>query len=409
MPDLEGLEIRTITRDEFPALARHVSRALGFDQPSADWLEVVGSDFDPSRSAGAFDGEQLVGSTYSHLFELTLPGLEVIPAAGVTAVAVAPTHRRRGILRTVTERQLAECRERGEPVAILIASESVIYGRFGYGLASSLYDVEIDPRQARLAHPIDAPGRLRTIDDDTADKVFPEVYDRFRRSQPGAINRQPSWWELWRRDRKPHAATHIVYENADGTVDGYASYTKKGRWEAGLPEHTLHVADLTTVTTEALAALWGHVLGVDLVTKVTVHARPVDEPLRWLLADPRRMKVTRLGDFLWARPLDVERLLSSRRYRIAGEIVLDVDDPMFPDVGGRFAVDGSPEGATCDRIDGEAHLAMGIGELGAISLGGTTAAELARVGRIRELTSGAVARADAMFASDPKPWGNTWF
>ena len=60
-----------------------------------------------------------------------MPGATV-PAAGVTIVTVHPTHRRRGILSTMMDRQLADLHERGEPIAVLRASEAAIYGRFGY-------------------------------------------------------------------------------------------------------------------------------------------------------------------------------------------------------------------------------------------------------------------------------------
>jgi len=63
----------------------------------------------------------------------------VLPIAGVTAVSVLPTYRRRGILRSLMHRQIADIAARGEEyVAALWASETPLYGRYGYGRASSL-------------------------------------------------------------------------------------------------------------------------------------------------------------------------------------------------------------------------------------------------------------------------------
>ena len=83
----------------------------------------------------AFDGDAIVGGAGVFPFELSIPG-GPLPCAGVTVVGVLPTHRRRGILDRMMRAQLADVRERGEPLAALWASEETIYGRFGYGLAA---------------------------------------------------------------------------------------------------------------------------------------------------------------------------------------------------------------------------------------------------------------------------------
>jgi hypothetical protein len=45
-----------------------------------------------------------------------------------------------------------------------------------------------------------------------------------------------------------------------------------------------------------------------------------------------------------------------------------------------------------------------VTDLGAVYLGGFTLAQLARAGRTAELTSGARARADALFVTHLQPW-----
>ena len=86
------------------------------------------------RMLAAFDGDAIVGGAGVFPFELTIPGGR-LPCAGVTVVGVLPTHRRQGILGRMMRAQLDDIRERGEPLAALWASEETIYGRFGYGLA----------------------------------------------------------------------------------------------------------------------------------------------------------------------------------------------------------------------------------------------------------------------------------
>lgn len=402
------MDIRPITPDEIEAHYGVFTRSMGFAPVERD-VERARRTLKLERSLAAFDRGQIVGTAYSHLFDLTLPGAVTIPAAGVTAVAVAATHRRRGVLTGLMRRQLTEAKERGEPLAILIASESVIYGRFGYGMSTSLIDIEVDTRDGAFASPIGESGRVSFVDGTEADKVFPGVYDRWRRAQPGAITRDENWWERWRDERKPGEEQLVVWEDDGGRVEGYARYAVNMKWEAGLPQYKLDTHELTATTIEGTGALWRHCLSTDLVRRVSAGARSIDEPLRWMLANPRAMRVTRMGDFLWSRLLDVPRCLGARRYAANVDLVIEVTDDLFPDSSRRYALAASPEGTSCRPTDREPDLVMPIGELGAIFLGGVSPSVLARVGRIAERAPGALAGADAAFAAEPKPWGNTWF
>lgn len=401
------MDVRPITLDEHASFMGTFTRAMGFPPFGEDALERLRSEFRPERSLAAVDRDQFVASAYSHLFELTLPGGVQMGVAGVTSVGVLATHRRRGLLSEIMRRQLAEARERGEAAAILIASESIIYGRFGYGPSSYLFDYEIDPRDGSYQEPFDDRG-VHFVDESTADKVFPDLHERFRKMQPGAVPRTQMWWAGVLADRKPGDA-HVLYEDPSGNPDGYARYHVASKWDAGLPASEIHVRDLIATTPEASRALWRHLLDVDLIRKVQVWARPVDEPVRWWLANPRALKVTRCGDLIWTRILDIPLSLAARRYRADVELVLEVTDPLFDDNDSRFAlvIDGGV--ATCEPTQAPADLALGVSALGSLYLGGVAASDLARGGRVREVSEGALAKADAAFASTPKPWSATWF
>lgn len=403
------IQIRSATADEIPQLFQSFMRTMGFDPLPQVALDAAAQRMDLERTVCAFDGDRMVGTAYSHVFEFTLPGGALVPAAGVTVVSVVPTHRRRGILRRIMERQLTDVRARGETVAILLASEAVIYGRFGYGPCSFLHDYEIETLRAAYAEPSTDPGRLRFVDEQEADKLFPELYDAWRRRQPGTTDR-PEWmWSDQRRDRKAGEESMVVHEDADGRPDGYVRYAVKQKWSGGLARGRAEVRDLVWLSSDAYAALWRHCLDLDLVERLAIGGRPVDERLRWMLANPRALQITRSGDLLWLRPLDVERLLGSRTYRTPVDLVLEVEDALLPDSGGRFRLRGGPDGATCERVSEDADLTLSARDLGTICLGALGAGELAVVGRVREHTAGALATADAAFSSVPKPWTPTWF
>jgi predicted acetyltransferase len=403
------VEIRPVTAEERVALARTFSRAMSFPLPTDERLiEHDAATFEYPRSLGAFEGDQVVASAHSHLFDLSLPGGGSIAAAGVTMVGVAATHRRRGLLTSLMRKQLSEARERGEPIAILLASESVIYGRFGYGLASTSADLEIDARRSAFARHLRSAGSLSFIDEEAADKILPGLHERARRLHPGDVERQQAWWDGWRIRRKP-GETSIVIHESGGQVDGYVQYAIQSEWDRGLPNYRLDIRDLHATSEEAAEALWRFCFDVDLVTRVRAWSRPLDDPLRFLLADPRQFRVSRVGDQLWARPLSVPPILSARCYSVAGDLVIRVTDDFMPEVAGVFSVSGDETGGQCSPSTAPPHIQLSASDLGHVCLGSGSLRTLERAGRVKELRSGAIRRADAMFAWHPGTWLSTGF
>jgi predicted acetyltransferase len=400
------MDVRPITEAELEPFYTSFMRTMGFGPPTEDYVEREKKSFVYERSFAAVDEDAIVGTAYSHLFDLTLPGGRRVPAAGVTAISVAPTHRRRGIVTDLKRRQLLDSRERGECAGILLASEGRIYRRFGYGVATQVADIRIEARDARIEHR-PAEGRVRIVEGAEADTLFPGIHDTMTAGRHGAVGRPAHFWEsaTAERDKK---TVHVVHEDASGTADGYARYNVKADWIDGIPAHKLALHDLTAVNDTAALELWTYLLGIDLVKEITAYGRPVDEPLRWALDEPRAVRSTTMRDMYWLRPLDIERLLGERTYAADVELTIEVADPLL-NLGGSFVVKGGRDGASCVRAKGSADLRMDISELGSIALGGIVPSELARAGRIEELSPGAVARADLGFVTTPRPWGDVGF
>jgi predicted acetyltransferase len=399
-------DIRAITIDEIEPFFGMFWRSMGFGPPAEAWLERERKSFIPERSVAAFDGDDVVATTYSHPFELTLPGGGIIPVAGVTAVAASSTHRRHGLGTQVLTRQLIEARDRGEAAAILLASEGKIYRRFGYGAATYVTDMKIDTRDVRGV-PATKAGRVRIVDGETADKIFPETQDRARRLRAGSIKRPQHFWESITADRdKRHV--HAVYEDATGTAQGYVRYGIAADWDDGIPSHKLTIHDMNACTDDARHAIWSFLLNLDLVRTIESWGRPADEPVRWLLDEPRAFRARTYRDMIWVRPLDVIRTLGERRYATGIDITLEIDDRLLGETH-RVTVRGGPEGAEAVKATGDADLRMSISEVGAISLGGVAPSQLAAAGLIEERTPGALRRADSAFVWFPTPWGDSNF
>ena len=347
---------------------------------------------------------------------------------GVTWIATSPTHRRLGLLTRLMSAHFADMAQRGEVVSGLGASEGSIYGRFGYGPATSVVSFGVERAHATFAAPLDpvAAGRVTLLDDGEAAVRLPAIYDSLRHRQPGAVTRSPAMWQSYLADPplERGGATrmfHVVHETVAGTADGYVTYRVKAEFEGATALNAVHVVEVLAADPGVYRALWRFVLDTDLCHTVSCERGRVEEPLRWLLSDPRRFKVDELFDFLWLRLLDVPRALAARRYAAAGQVVLEITDPFPARSIKRYLLRVAPAAreatpgaastlpAECAPTSSDPDLVLDTGVLASAYLGGVSFATLAAAGRLRELTPGAVAVADAMFMTGAAPFCATEF
>jgi predicted acetyltransferase len=399
------VEIRPIKVEEFEQFARMLQRAFGEEFRDED-IAIERRLFEAERSLGAFDDGELVGTTGAFTLTVTIPGGS-LPMPGVTAVAVQPTHRRRGLLTALMRKQLDDFRDAGELIAGLWASEGAIYQRFGYGLATMVGRFDIDKDRTAFARPVQSSGVVSLIERKRAVEVFPDVHRQVVPRYPGMIARTPGMWEHdfadfehWRDGATP--LFFALYES-QGRPEGYLAYRVKNDWPQGIARNEVRVRELMAVTNEAYVALWRFCFDMDLAGKFEGWGRPVDEPLLHLLAHPRALRFG-LGDGLWLRLVDLPRALAARTYSAHGQVTLGVRDSFCPWNEGRFALAAGPDGARCDPSTAEPDLLLDAADLAAAYLGGNRFGTLHRAGRVVEVTPGALARADAMFTWDPPPW-----
>ena len=387
---------------------------------TSPWSESdrrVGIDrFEFDRTLAAFDDTTPVGVTMCYSFQLSVPGLQMLPAAGVTFVAVMPTYRRQGVLSSLMRRQLADVRDRGEPLAILWASEAVIYGRYGYGRASWQLNFTLRRGEGRLAGTAASAGdglRLRITEPEATLPELAKVYDAVLASRPGMFGRNDAWWRSviydpadWRQGASPMRC--LLDEDASGPR-GYALYSGVDTWTDFLPENVVTVRELMAADPAAGATLCADLLSRDLTSEFRLPRRPVDDPLLYQLADPRRTR-PQLNDSLWVRIVDVPRALAGRRYSCPVDVVIEVRDEILPSNAGRWRLTTTgeaPEGglaASCVPAASAADLALDVTELGAAYLGGTRLGTLAGSGLVAELRPGATRQLSAALAWDPAPW-----
>ena len=410
-------ELRPVTAEEFEAMHAVLDEAFGGDLHPED-LALARRTFEYDRSLAAFVDGRVVASSGIYSLDMTVPGA-VVPTAGVTYIGVLPTHRRRGILGSIMQRQLEQARDRGEPIAALWASESAIYGRFGYGMASQRLSVRLQRGHGGLRPGVageGADGRLTLVRSQDPRAEMEEVFRAAGTRRPGSFARDERWWDVLladpERSRRGWSALRCVGAHADDGPAGYATYRTKGGWDDdSLPDLRLNVVELVAATPVARAALWRYLLGIDLVTEIRADNLPADEPLLHLLTDPRRAR-GRLGDNLWVRIVDVAEALGARRYSAPLDVVIDVTDDRCPWNAGRFRLEADGDRATCQRTGDPASAAgvsLGVDALGAAYLGGTRLAALAQAGRVTERVPGTVSRLSTAFGTDPLPHCPTMF
>lgn len=388
-------EIRPISSDELPAYVTRVQETFTGAQPSNEEIEARRPVLEPCRTLGAFESGALIATGSTIPFQLTLPGGGPVPAAGISAITVLPTHRRQGLLTEILRRQVDDARDRGEPVAILFASEGGIYGRFGFGVATLQAELRVARTRGSFTQALDL-GGLRLVDRQLAAELLERIAAKVTSAQPGAVTRSPEWWRYVARSpaRPGEPELEVVVRAED---DGFAVYRRQidpASWHG-----TLEVVLLLALNPSAYAALWRYCLDVDLMEGMLARGRSVDEPLRFLLADPRAMECS-VTDGLWLRLLDVEAALNARTYADDGRVVVSVEDEFCPWNGGSYAIDGG----RCRRTDAQPGVVLPAWALGACYLGGVRFSALVRAGVVRELRAGAVARAEALFASAETPW-----
>jgi predicted acetyltransferase len=369
--------------------------------PGEELLELFARTLPHERMHAAFEDGAVVGGAGAFPFELSVPGGS-LPCAGVTAVGVHPTHRRRGVLRSMMDAQLRDVHERGEQIAALWASEETIYGRFGYGIASWAGELRVPHEWDAFAVPLEPAGTARFVTPDEARGLLPPIYDAVRRERPGMMSRSETWWEdrqLRLPEEESSAPRRFVVLELDGQPQAYAIYRTHFGFEGGSASSRLVAREAFGATPQAMASIWRFLLDVDWMAGVETSFAPPDHPLFLLLAAPRRARY-RMGDGLWVRLVDLAAALAGRAYSEGGPLVLEVRDAVCEWNDGRWRL----EGGVCERTDADPDLALDVGALGSAYLGAVSFAQLREALRVQELKEGAVERADALFAWRPLPW-----
>jgi predicted acetyltransferase len=373
---------------------------------------------DDTDSLAAWEGDRCVGHAGAFRFDTTVPGGSRVATAGVTRVGVLPTHTRRGLLTALMQQLLHDARGAGKALASLRASETPIYGRFGFGLGGDAVAAVVTPRAAkplRLTTDAAAGGSMRVLAPGEVMAVVPDLYRRIARWRVGSISR-PAWIEqrilapACELSAVPHSKGVFVAVHTGDSADddGYVLY--ETGWNDGfatVPTGSGKVLDLWGASPLVEIELWRYLLDIDLVTTWHAEPRPVDEPVRRALHDARAYEARQRFDEQWIRILDTDVALRTRSYGLAlGEVTIEVTDPDFPANSGRWTV--SADGAW--RSDETADVHTDIATVSAAYLGAVSWSDLRDCGALdRSTPDKVVTTLDSLFRVHPTPFCGTMF
>lgn len=409
---MAGPYVRILQPDEYGTASRVIAHGM-LGSLADEVVDAWPTTWGPDECHGAFtEDDKLVGIVRWFRDEVSVPGTSVA-AAGVTAVAVLPTHRRQGHLTRLMDAQLDDINQAGVPIAVLVAAEWPIYGRFGYGPAMDACAYEVDSRSTQFVD-----GATGSIELVTPTELRPHLEAmhtaRWERS-PGSIRRQPDVWDYvagvkrWPNDKSdPGLLRGAIWRDPAGVVRGAVSYRVNDGWTHNRPAGKVETTMLVGETPEAERELWRHLVEIDWATTVVGSLRAVDDPLPFLLTNGRAAVQLERSDAIWARILDVPAVFEARRSAVPGRAVVEIADGQGH-ASGRWAIELGPDAGSAELTDEPAGVALSVGALGAAYFGGQSPRRLADAGHVKELEPGAIDRLAALLATPSAPWSTTHY
>ncbi len=409
-PHLVEPQLKHVTDATFTEFHKAIARGFQ-EEPHAELKDLDRKLFENRRMFGFKVGRRWVATCGDFARRLTVPGGAAVPTAAVTVVTVHPPYRRRGLLTAMMAHQLEQVARRGEPLAALWASESLIYGRFGYGPAVNRTVLTGTNRRLTFLPGVRAAGSVDEVTREVFLAAARALHEAMRPERPGTMSRDDGAWEFAVFDKEfarggASELRYVLHYDEAGDVDGFATYRFKEKFEND-PESEVRIKEVWAEDPSAHAGIWRYLLDLDLARTFRLWCAPIDEPLRHLVADARAVE-TSVTDGLYLRVVDVQAALAARKYAAGIDLVIEVDDPMLPANSGRYRLvtDGHPEGATAEvtRVSSAPDLSLGVLELGTVYLGGVALTDLHRVGRVTEHTPGALVAASTAFGWHRAPY-----
>ena len=404
------VEIRHITEKEHQEYLQIVYTVFGM-KPVKEYLKRRKHTMESDRCLAAYVDGKIVGANGVLSFTLSIPK-GTVKAGGIIDVVVYPTHRRQGIMSKLMKRQLNEILNKNEPIAFLYSADSGTYGRFGFGLATFQESWEIQRTDTKFRKTLTDYNNAKNIEMVSAKEIsniMPKIYNETWYYRPGMIKRgKPRWDRLkleMERQDIPGISSYALFKK-NGNPEGYVNYRLDLNTTA--TNGNLMINEIISTTNEAHLNLLNFCLNIDGVKKITSKSRPLDDPITWILEEPRKL-YRNVEDQLHLRILDVPNALISRKYNTDGQITMLIKDNIFESNNTKFILKTFGDIVTCEKTDLPHDITIDIRELGSLYLGGTNWLNLWKSKLIETNSFEKLQLADQMFYSTQSPWCADYF
>ncbi len=416
------LRVVTVTEELLDDQERVVSGSFGAAPATGERRElgrrIHGAIADPELKLAALVDDRVVGGASALDMTFTVAPGSTVRAAGLAGVGVDATMTGRGAMRALVEAHLERSADRGYAASLLTASETSLYGRFGYGPAtwSAIHEGVTDRLTVK---PFDDPGRI-DLYQRAADVVdeLELVHDRWSAQTVGATARSSPYWEIitgaeetWMGGGPQFAALHL---DIDGTPDGYALY----KWEPvgdddGPADQRMVVNELVALDLTAELALFRFVTTVPMIRSLRWRLAPVDPRVRWWLEEQRQLRLVERTDRLWLRILDLPAFVGALRPEEDATVVIELADPLAGhverlDLSGRWRLRSSGGVVSAERTDTDPGIRTDVATFGALVLGGTPVGRLRAARRLRG-DARSVSELERIVHTDRAPFSLTRF
>jgi predicted acetyltransferase len=351
---------------------------------------------DNLRSLAVFEQRSIVATLSAYVVEISLPGGVHAAATALVDIGVVPERRGLGLARALVAAFCSRARDRGETLAVLNTDVTGLYERFGFGVATTEWSATVPLRRATPLPGSDRRGQVRLIEVTEAQGMLPEIFASLRQDRVGEVLRTSQWWEEHFADAtRVGAPMEFAVIERDGDVRGYVAFVRASA-QSGLV-----VVELVVTDDGSSRELLEFVGDLTDGGPIRLRAQPLD-------ALDERAADREASPQLWLRVLDVPRALSLRRYAAASRTVLAMRDELLEANCGRFLLETHADGtASVTPSNDEAAIALDVGVLGRVFLGGSTFSELATSGEIVVGDASALASIDRAFATTRMPFCST--
>ncbi|MDM9620441.1 GNAT family N-acetyltransferase [Rhizobium sp. S96] len=398
---IANVEVRSLAGDEGrrQAFALFRQSMLGIPDIARSSADAETAYLAGGEPLGGFINGELQGVVNGYDSAVVVPGGNLVSHLAVTHVAVSPMHTRRGVARHLLTEQLRRAHRQGFVVAGLRASDARIYGRYGYGIASWSVRQEVDLSNGGQFFP-ERRGDVRRVDALASFDLFRRIAKNAPASRAATLVRWDAWWTIQEfRTRLSSVPHYAVVVGSEGAERGYLRFhvQPSDNWFTS-PQRTVIVDDFIAYDGDAWRALLGHVLSQDILHKVILPSRPVDDPLPVLVDNPRAVQTSELRDESWIRPLDLGKFLNARKFGGSDRVVIQIDDPLIAANHGVWSI--GADGAT--RSDERPSLKLSVETITELAFGAQPPTALAAAGRV-QADQATIEALSLLFATDLKP------